>query len=1403
MRHQRHCIWVGLLFLGLALALLGGPLAAPVSADEYLLDASTCGTVLNGTWDAASSTCTISVDWAMIGRDRTLTIPVGTTLHIGSNTSMDNWGTLINAGTIINDSSLYSDSSSGTFINSGVVINNDQIQLYEGSTFTNSGTITNRNYFGIGSSCLLHNTAGGVIENYALLYTTGTIKNEGTISNLSELQFVTNGTLNNTADGVVENYAVLNNGGIVNNSGVINAHCGASYVGTGTFTGNAIEVVACAPDELNGATCGTVLNGAWDAASSTCTILVDWAMIRRDSTLTIPVGTTLHIGSNTSMDNWGTLINAGTLINDSSLYSDSSSGTFINSGVVINNDQIQLYEGSTFTNSGTITNRNYFGIGSSCLLHNTAGGVIENSAVLNNTGTVDNSGVINAYCGASYTGGGTFTGNPIVNACLQPATVTLGNLTQTYDGQPKAVTVTTDPAGLKVEVTYNGSAAPPVNAGSYAVVATINEANYQGSASGTLTINKRAASVTAVDTYKTFGQDNPALKATVVGQAAGGDIINYSLSTAANQCSNAGSYPIVVTLGSNPNYNVSTTNGTLTINKKAASVTAANKSKAYGDDNPVLTATATGAVCSVGIDYSLSTTAVKCSDVGDYPIAVTLGANPNYNVSTTDATLAINKKAASVTAANKSKAYGDDNPVLTATAAGAVCSTSISYSLSTEATKCSAVGDYPILVTLGSSPNYNVTATNGTLAINKKAASVTAANKSKTYGDDNPALTATATGAVCSVGIDYSLSTTSVECSDVGDYPIAVTLGANPNYNVTTTNGTLAINKKAASVTAANKSKTYGDDNPALTATATGAVCSVGIDYSLSTTAVKCSNAGDYPIVVELGANPNYNVSTTDATLTVNKKAASVTAANKSKAYGDDNPVLTATAAGAVCSVGVNYSLSTTAVKCSNASDYPIVVELGANPNYNVSTTNATLTVDTKAASVTADAKTKTYGQDNPELTATVIGEASGCDAIGFNLSTTAGKYSGVGSYPIVVAVGSTPNYNVTKANGTLTIEPAPLTVTPDDWELDYTEPNPPAFAFQYSGWIEGEGPTNPYLTAAPSCQTTRERLSPAGAYPITCSGGVAPNYEITYVAGTFTVSKEGAEITYTGDTQVTTAKEGARATVTLAATLEEEQDGWLGDQLAGQQVLFQAFGFGDTTYTTPLAGCTAEITNIASGKGYGSCTVDLPASDPYQVKISLVTNPYHAAQFETMIVLVNDPGTGMTAGGGWLIDPNSGSRANFGFTAKFLKKGKVQGNSLFVYRVTTDLSTIVPDAPAGERAYDWIIKSNAMQGLNIYDCDKTTTSGCKATITGKTTVQAVDRLTGVLYSIGGNYQFQVDVTDNQEPGSSGTGPDQYAIRIWDNSGTYYELGNSYDDHGMLLSPVDIGAGNIQVKAKK
>ena len=86
---------------------------------------------------------------------------------------------------------------------------------------------------------------------------------------------------------------------------------------------------------------------------------------------------------------------------------------------------------------------------------------------------------------------GTVTGTLVIVKAT--ATVTLGNLTQAADGTARTVTVTTDPPGLPVTITYNGSPTAPTAPGTYQVVATVNDPNYQGSATGTLTITDTTA----------------------------------------------------------------------------------------------------------------------------------------------------------------------------------------------------------------------------------------------------------------------------------------------------------------------------------------------------------------------------------------------------------------------------------------------------------------------------------------------------------------------------------------------------------------------------------------------------------------------------------------------------------------------------------------------------------------------------------------------------------------------------------------------------------------------------------------------------------------------------------------------------------------------------------------------
>ena len=117
---------------------------------------------------------------------------------------------------------------------------------------------------------------------------------------------------------------------------------------------------------------------------------------------------------------------------------------------------------------------------------------------------------------------------------------------------------------------------------------------------------------------------------------------------------------------------------------------------------------------------------------------------------------------------------------------------------------------------------------------------------------------------------------------------------------------------------------------------------------------------------------------------------------------------------------------------------------------------------------------------------------------------TTATAASSPGTYPITCSGQSSANYVITFVPGTLTITQTALTITANNTARAFGTPNP-AFAATYAGFVNGDTPAA--LTGTLVCATTATFASPAGTYPITCSGQSSPNYAITYVPGTLTIT--------------------------------------------------------------------------------------------------------------------------------------------------------------------------------------------------------------------------------------------------------------------------------------------------------
>jgi len=172
---------------------------------------------------------------------------------------------------------------------------------------------------------------------------------------------------------------------------------------------------------------------------------------------------------------------------------------------------------------------------------------------------------------------------------------------------------------------------------------------------------------------------------------------------------------------------------------------------------------------------------------------------------------------------------------------------------------------------------YDISYANGALTITPAPLTITADDKSKVYGDANPALTATYTGLVndetSAVVSGLNISTAATTGSNVGTYTITAADGTAANYIISFVNGILTITPAPLTITADDKSKVYGDANPALTATYTGLVndetSAVVSGLNISTAATTGSNVGTYTITAADGTAANYIISFVNGILTI------------------------------------------------------------------------------------------------------------------------------------------------------------------------------------------------------------------------------------------------------------------------------------------------------------------------------------------------------------------------------------------------------------------------------------------------------------------------------------------------------------------------------------------------------
>ena len=338
------------------------------------------------------------------------------------------------------------------------------------------------------------------------------------------------------------------------------------------------------------------------------------------------------------------------------------------------------------------------------------------------------------------------------------------------------------------------------------------------------------------------------------------------------------------------------------------------------------------------------------------------------------------------------------------------------------------------------------------------------------------------------------------------------------------------INKASLVIKANNAERLYGEENPAFCLTYSGFVNGenesvLTTQPTISTSATKTSNVGDYPITTSGGVASNYEFVYEPGVLTITKAPLSATVNDATKVYGLPNPAFTIEYYGlkndeTAPAWSKAPAFQTEASENSSVGQYEVKAVNGVPVNYDLGDIAAgTLTVTPAPLTIKANDATRQYYSDNSYFNYTcngfVNGEKEDVLSPKPTLTTTANRSSSVGTYPIKVSGASNSNYSISYVDGTLTITPRTLYASVGNYERVYNEDNP-EFEVKYDGFVGNEN--EKVLITKATASTTATKTSDVGSYPINVTGGSADNYKFSYTSGTLTINKAEQTISWEQD---------------------------------------------------------------------------------------------------------------------------------------------------------------------------------------------------------------------------------------------------------------------------------------------
>jgi filamentous hemagglutinin family protein len=672
---------------------------------------------------------------------------------------------------------------------------------------------------------------------------------------------------------------------------------------------------------------------------------------------------------------------------------------------------------------------------------------------------------------------------------------------------------------------------------------------------------QRDAFVVADDLHTTYGTAAATASYTASGAAVtGGSLAGYQGAI------NAGSYAITPSgfdfaAGDRQrNGNIFYGTGTLTIDKAPLTITANNSSKTYDGQ----AWSGTPGVNYSGFVYGQNASVLNGSlrfdnggagaiNAGSYSITASGLSSSNYAISYVDGSLSISKAPLTITAQNASKTYdgqvwSGSNGVSYSGFVNGENSTQLSGTLQYggSANAAQNAGSYSITPAGLSSSNYAISYVDGSLSIVPRAITVQVNNQTRAYGDANASSGSLSLSSGALAGNDAlglaSVNSLATASSNAGQsYALHASnaqfaTGNASNYDISYQTGTLTITPRAISLRPQDISRIYGASNPGSGAwmVATGNLAngdSLGLATLTSNASVTSGAGQSYALAASnaqfaTGNAGNYSISYVPGSLTVLRAPLTITAQSASKTYdglawaGGNGVSYSGFVAGedaSVLSGALHYGGSAQGAR--NAGSYHLSASGLASDNYQINWVDGSLGIGKAALTVTArDAGTTYNGQawsGGNGVTYSGFVNGEGNAQLGGSL-VFGGNSQGArnaGSYQLNASGLNSDNYNIRYVPGSLTVLPAPLTITAQSASKTY---DGLAWAggngVSYSGFAPGEDAS--VLSGALHYGGSAQGARNAGSYALAAAGLHSANYDVRFVDGLLTLNPAAISIT-------------------------------------------------------------------------------------------------------------------------------------------------------------------------------------------------------------------------------------------------------------------------------------------------